>query len=164
MRRAKSSLREVCLDGTCIRRGARPGGGHLSCQPRPQSLASGAGLQTGSGTRAGASAAARERLTPRSAVHIWCVVGWRRFPASRAPVLQSRLWLCAPLSGAPHPFCTVVLAPPGVFRPFLLCGMHAVALLRSRCAASAKTLKDRRDARANVAAVCLLFRPLWART
>ena len=93
VRRANSSLREVCHDCICDCRGARPGGGHLSCQPRPQSRAFGAGLQTGSGTPAWASAAARERLTPRSAVHVWCVGGWRRFPASRvtgrpiAPVL-----------------------------------------------------------------------------
>ena len=59
--RAKQSLRDVCTGCTV----ARTGGGHLVCQPRPQSRASGDTLQTGVGTGETTSGAMRERLVSR---------------------------------------------------------------------------------------------------
>ena len=59
--RAKRSLREVCT-GCAV---ARTGGGHRVCQPRPQSLASGATLQTGVGSGERTSGVSLRRLGAR---------------------------------------------------------------------------------------------------
>ena len=104
VRRAKISLRDVCTVG-CR---ARAGGGHLSCQPRPQSLASGAPLQTGSGTCAATAAVLHLRLRSRLPSPGMCVGHSWRFVARlaagcpAAPCLRATFWLSSAL-GAPHP-------------------------------------------------------------